>query len=255
MLSILFQFYGELNDFLPRHRRNTEFGETFKDKRSIKDAIESLGVPHTEIDIIIANGKSTDFEYILQDGDCFSIYPLFDRIAFPEILHLRRFPPYKKRFVADIHLGNIVKYMRALGIDVCFNMNDSPRDIIGKSNQEKRIILTKSIKLLKHKEVAYGYYVRPGPVETIIRKIIDVMKLEDDVLPFSRCLCCNGVLVAIEKGKISERIPPRTRGIFDDYVYCETCDKIYWAGSHVIKMKKVLARIWDQDRLLNDTAS
>ena len=64
MPKATFRFYEELNDFLPKHRRKTDFEAKFKGKRSIKDMIEALGVPHTEIDLILVNGKSVDFNYI-----------------------------------------------------------------------------------------------------------------------------------------------------------------------------------------------
>ncbi|MCD6560220.1 MAG: twitching motility protein PilT, partial [Deltaproteobacteria bacterium] len=36
-----FRFYEELNDFLPEQRKKTDFEAGFKDKRTIKDMIES----------------------------------------------------------------------------------------------------------------------------------------------------------------------------------------------------------------------
>ncbi len=69
MPMVTFRFYEELNDFLPRRRRKVDFEIMFKGKRSIKDMIESLGVPHTEVDLILVNGKSVDFNYTLQDKD------------------------------------------------------------------------------------------------------------------------------------------------------------------------------------------
>ncbi len=74
MPKITFRFYEELNDFLPRHRRKADFEAVFKGKRSIKDMIESLGVPHTEVDLILVDGKSVDFNYILQNKDRVSVY-------------------------------------------------------------------------------------------------------------------------------------------------------------------------------------
>src|ERR1035438_8267222 len=73
-----FRFYAELNDFLLPERRFTEFAYGFLDVATVKDRIESFGVPHTEVDLILVNGQSMDFVYQVQDGDRISVYPVFE---------------------------------------------------------------------------------------------------------------------------------------------------------------------------------
>jgi hypothetical protein len=73
-----FRFYAELNDFLAPERRFTEFAYAFLDVTTVKDRIESFGVPHTEVDLILVNGQSVDFAYRVQDGDRISVYPVFE---------------------------------------------------------------------------------------------------------------------------------------------------------------------------------
>ena len=162
MPKAILRFYEELNDFLPRKRRKIDFEAEFKGKRSVKDMIESLGVPHTEIDLILVNGKSVDFDYILNDGDRISIYPEFESFNIENVTRLRKTPIRRTRFIADIDLGDIVKYMRVLGFDVFYDPSSSPKEIIDISKGEKRIILTKSRKLLKFNYVTHGIYIRPG---------------------------------------------------------------------------------------------
>ena len=87
MSQALFRFYAELNDFLPRARRQVAFAHTFAGRSSVKDRIEALGVPHTEVDLILVNGVSVDFAYILQDGDQVSVYPVFE--AFDIVLEMK----------------------------------------------------------------------------------------------------------------------------------------------------------------------
>lgn len=248
MPKATFRFYEELNDFLPKQRRKADFQAGFEEKRSIKDMIEAIGVPHTEIDLILVNGKSVDFGYFLQDGDRISVYPVFESINIENVTRLRQIPLRKTRFVADINLGDIVKYMRALGYDVHFDPSLSNREIIKISKKENRIILTKSRQLLKFKEVTHGIFVRPGTLEQQIRRIIDYLDIRHRIMPFSRCLCCNGLLRSISKEIIADRIPPKTREFCDEYVHCESCDKIYWKGTHYLKMLKVLDRILDRSK-------
>jgi sulfur carrier protein ThiS len=121
MSEATFRFYEELNDFLPRNRRKTDFVLASFDKRSIKDAIESLGVPHTEIDLILVNGKSVNFDYILQDQDRVSVYPVFESLNIADVTRLRKLPLRKSKFIADVNLGKMAKYMRVLGFDLYFD--------------------------------------------------------------------------------------------------------------------------------------
>ena len=238
-----FRFYEELNDFLPKHRRKTDFEAKFKGKRSIKDMIEALGIPHTEIDLILVNGNSVDFNYILQDEDRVSVYPVFESLNITNVTRLRKIPLRRNKFIADINLGYIVKYMRILGLDLYYDPLLSTREIIKISKRDNRVILTKSRKLLKFKDVSHGIFIRPGTTTEQIRRIIDYLDIKDNIKPFSRCLRCNTLLKIVLKEKILDRIPPKTKELCDEYVQCRSCDKIYWKGTHFINMKKVVRQI------------
>jgi len=178
----IFRFYEELNDFLPKHRRKTDFEAEFKGKITIKDMMEALGVPHREIDLILVNGKSVDFNYILQNKDRVSVYPVFESLNITDVTLLRKTPLRRNKFIADINLGNIVKYMRALGFDLYYDSSLYTREIIEISKRENRIILTGSRKLLKFKEVTHGIFLRPGTTTEQIRQIIDYLDIKDDKL-------------------------------------------------------------------------
>ena len=240
-----FRFYEELNDFLPKHRRKTDFEATFKGKRSIKDMIEALGVPHTEIDLILVNGNSVDFNYIFQDEDRVSVYPVFESLNITNVTQLRKIPLRRTKFIADINLGDIVKYMRVLGLDLYYDPLLSTREIIEISKSENRVILTKSRKLLKFKDVSHGIFIRPGTTTEQIRRIIEFLDIKDKIKPFSRCLRCNTLLNIVLKEKIIDRIPPKTKEFCNEYVQCRSCNKIYWKGTHFINMEKVVRQILD----------
>ncbi|MBW2201021.1 MAG: Mut7-C ubiquitin/RNAse domain-containing protein [Deltaproteobacteria bacterium] len=246
MPKAIFRFYEELNDFLPEHRQKIDFKADFTDKRSIKDMIEALGVPHTEIDLILANGKSVDFTYILQDEDRVSVYPVFESLNIENVTRLRKIPLRRTKFIADINLGDIVKFMRVLGFDVYFDPTVSIQKIIEISQKESRIILTKSKKLLKFKKVTHGIFIRPGTTEKQIKRILDYLDITDRIRPFSRCLLCNNLLESVPKEKIIDRIPPKTRHFCDEYTHCKFCGKIFWKGAHFIRMKKVIEQILNQ---------
>ena len=246
MPNVIFRFYEELNDFLPENRRKTDFEAPLKGKRSIKDMIESLGIPHTEVDLILVNNRSVDFRYILQDNDRVSVYPVFELLNITGITRLRKIPLRRNKFIADINIGNIVKYMRVMGLDVYHDSQLSNGEIIEISNTKNRIILTQDKKLLKFKYVSHGMFIRPGSTIEQIRRIIEYLDIENDIKPFSRCLRCNTPLSTVQKNKILDRIPPKTKEWCHEYGQCPSCDKIYWKGTHFMKMEKVVRQMLDQ---------
>jgi uncharacterized protein with PIN domain len=191
------------------------------------------------------NGNSVDFNYILQDQDRVSVYPVFESFNIANVTRLRKIPLRRNKFIADINLGDIVKYMRVLGLDLYYDPLLSTREIIEISKRENRVILTKSRKLLKYKEVSHGIFIRPGTTKEQIRRILDYLDIKNNIKPFTRCIRCNTLLTIVPKEKILDRIPPKTKEFCDEYVLCPSCDKIYWKGTHFIHMKKVVRQILD----------
>ena len=246
MPKAFLRFYNELNDLLPEHRRDIEFEAKFKDKRSVKDMIESLGVPHTEVDIIILNGESVEFNHILQDGDQIRVYPAFAKPDTKGIIHLCPTPLSSTRFIVDTNLGHIARQLRLLGFDTYFEPSLVNRNIIEISNKENRAIITKSRKLLKFRDARFGLLLRPGGTEDQLKNILFRLEIKDCIKPFSRCIRCNGLLIRVPKEDIADRIPPKTKSFCNEYSRCEYCDKIYWEGTHVFKMRELI------DRLLAD---
>ncbi len=121
MAQIQLHFFHELNDFAAPIRRDTEIIYELERKASVKDVIESLNVPHTEVDVILVNGASVDFSYIVQAGDCIHVYPCGENLDVMPMCRLRPQPP-QPVFIADANLGRLARYIRLLGFDVCTAM-------------------------------------------------------------------------------------------------------------------------------------
>ena len=160
MHKISIRFYEELNDFLPEEKQKLRFEHSYIDRTSVKDLIESLGVPHTEVDLILVNGKPVGFDYLINDDDDISVYPVFESIDITDLQHLRPKPLRKPKFVADVHLGRLARYMRMLGFDTLYKNNIDDDEIVNISVDEKRTILTRDRNILKRSVVTHGYFVR-----------------------------------------------------------------------------------------------
>jgi uncharacterized protein len=241
--KVTFRFYEELNDFLPEEKRKVAFVHEFIDRTSVKDMVESLGVPHTEIDMILVNSNSVDFSYIVEDGDNISVYPVFESLDVTDIQHLRDKPLREPKFIADVHLGALVKYMRMMGFDVLYKNNYSDEEIIQTSIHENRTILTKDRELLKNKKITHGYWIRSKGTEQQVKEIIKRFDLKNNIREFLRCLECNNILEPIDKDKVIDRIPPKVRNWQNEFWYCSNCDKIYWKGTHFEKMSKFIEHL------------
>ena len=97
MSYVNLRFYEELNDYLPAKVRKTEFTHYFEKPISIMELIKSIGIPPEEVDLILANGISVDFSYIVKDKDRFSIYPIFETFDISDVIMLRDKPLIKMK--------------------------------------------------------------------------------------------------------------------------------------------------------------
>ena len=240
MSCATFRFYAELNDFLPPARRQTAFPHAFQGRASIKDMIESLGVPHTEVDLILINGRSVDFQHPVRDGDTISVYPVFESLDIQPILHLRPEPLRHPTFILDIHLGRLAAYLRLLGFDALYRNDFSDESLARLASQQRRIVLTRDRGLLKRTIITRGYCVRSDSPRRQIREVVDRFDLSRSAAPFRRCLACNGLLRPVEKQAVLDRLPPGTRERFDEFYQCSDCGRVFWPGSHYARLQNIL---------------
>jgi len=187
-----FRFYEELNDFLPSDKKKVAFQRSFEGNPSIKDVIESIGVPHVEIDLILVNGISVDFKYILHDQDIVSVYPVFETLELSNVTHLRNKPLRETKFILDVHLGKLAKYLRMLGFDTLYQNDIPDAQIIRISLAEHRIILTRDIGLLKVRTVTHAYFIRDQHPKMQLIEVLWHFDLFHSIDPFNRCIKCNG---------------------------------------------------------------
>lgn len=240
MAVATFRFYEELNDFLPEEQRKVEFEHHFDRRASVKDMIESLGVPHTEIELILVNGKSVDFTCLVEDGNHISVYPVFESLDISPLLHLRSKPLREPRFVVDCNLGRLARYLRLLGFD-CLYRNDYTDDVVAQiSQQQQRIVLTRDRRLLHRKVITHGFYVRADKPKEQVREVLRRVDLHGLAKPFTRCTRCNGRLHNVNKKVIDHRLEPKTRRYYQDFRQCGTCGQVYWQGSHHHRAQKLI---------------
>ncbi len=237
------RFYEELNDFLPHSRKKQEFVREFCHHTSVKDLVESCGVPHTEVDLILVNGKSVPFEHQINQGDRISVYPVFESFDISDITRLQERPLRNLRFVADHNLGKLAHKMRLLGFDVAHHINIVDKKLLELMEEEQRIILSRNLLLLKRKIVLRGCFIRSNSPNEQARQVIKRFHLQNQIKPFSRCTDCNGLLIAVDKESVLDILEPLTKKYYHDFSQCQSCQKVYWPGSHFEKLQEFIREL------------
>jgi hypothetical protein len=237
--TITFRFYGSLNDFLPPPRKHAVLVCEYPGRVGVKDAIESLGVPHPEVDLVIANGTPVSFAYIVEPGDRISVYPLFERLDVPADLRLVP-PTHEPRFVADAHLGRLAAYLRLLGFDTAYRNDFADEELAAIAGREQRIVLTRDLGVLKRGAVTRGYFLRATEPGRQLAEVARRYDLRQHARPFSRCLRCNTPLTPVSKEHVAPFVPSRSREHFEEFSRCATCGRVYWKGSHYERMARLI---------------
>lgn len=243
MKSAYFRFYEELNELLPPEKRKKEFEYSFSGTPSVRDAIEALGVPHVEVDLILINGNSVSFREKLRHGDKVSVYPVFETLDIGQVTHLRPMPLRELKFILDVHLGRLARYLRLCGFDTLFSSFFDDREIIDTAIKEKRIILTRDKQLLKDSRVTHGYWIRSQDPNEQLEEVFCRFDLRDRLALFSRCISCNTPLREVSKEEIQHRLLADTSRYFSKFTRCPLCDRIYWAGSHYDNMRVIIDNV------------
>ena len=237
-----FRFYEELNDFLQPRLRKTAFLIGIDRGRSVKDAIESAGIPHTEVDLVIVDGASVGFEHVLHGGERVAVYPVFERLDIASLQHLRPAPLRDPRFVIDTHLGKLARHLRLAGFDSLWRNDYADEEIVALALAERRIVLTRDRGLLKRRTVERGHFVHATDAELQLAEVVRVFQLEEMLRPFSRCRECNVALADADKAEVIDRLPGKVRDFYERFRRCPGCGRIYWEGTHYERLQGMLAR-------------
>lgn len=211
----------------------------FWGRPGVKDAIEAQGVPHPEVDLVLVNGVLVDFDRQLRAGDRVSVYPWLQSLPRPE-KSLRPPLPSPPRFVCDVHLGQLARYLRMLGMDTRYDTDTSDATLAQISADEGRVLLTRDVGLLKRSRVRRGLFVRAQAPRRQLKEVVQRMDMADQADPLSRCLSCNAELQPASPDAIDEQVPPRARAAHEEFVQCPSCGSVYWAGTHADRMRRLI---------------
>jgi len=198
----------------------------------LKNAIEALGVPHTEVGRITVNGVEATRDRVVRAGESIDAFPWQDCASLQAVAGLQ--------FVADAHLGALARFLRMLGFDTVHDNQLTDTTIRRLAHDERRIVLTRDRELLKCRDILFGAYVRPLDPTLQLRRTVARFGLLPHITPFSLCLRCNLRLVTIDKAEVIARLPETVARSHERFYRCGACERIYWPGSHYARMNAAL---------------
>ncbi len=211
--------------------------------RAVKDLIESLGVPHCEVMGITVNGNPKDLDYLVQPNDQIQVTGWTRPVDVTRESILGRPLLDEPRFVADVHLGKLVRYLRMLGLDCHYSPPWDDELLAEVSANENRIMLTRDVGLLKRGCIDHGMFLRSDQAIEQARQVLSWLHLDPFIRQFTRCPSCNGVLNQVEKSAIEHLIPAGTRRSYQLFYQCADCAKVFWKGAHFSKLQGILDKI------------
>jgi len=228
-----FRIHRELENFIARERRGLAFDYTCARAATLKQAIESLGVPHTEIGRVLVNSEAATLSRIVRDGDAVEVFP-----------HERGAAPFETplAFIADAHLGGLARMLRMLGFDTIYDNALHDPHIVAQAAADKRVVLTRDRELLKCRDVLRGCYVQALKPEAQLREVGQRYGLVAHMQPFTLCLHCNLPLADADDEAVRAQVPGRIQAQYRDFMQCRGCGRVYWEGSHWDRMRSVLAQ-------------
>jgi uncharacterized protein with PIN domain/sulfur carrier protein ThiS len=243
MPSVTVRFYEELNRFLPPARRKQPFTIEVPEGTTTKALIENLGVPHTEVDLVLVNGESADFSLKLSAGDRVSVYPVFESWDLSGVSRVRAVPLRESRFEADVHLGRLARLLRMMGFDTSYDNDRSDDLIVAAARREQRIVLSRDRGLLKRRAVTHGYLVKSLVPREQLAEVISRFDLARRVRLFTRCLDCNEALVRVSRVSVLDRLPASVAETCSEFSRCPRCGGVFWRGSHWETMRRLAAEV------------
>lgn len=233
------RLYGDLADIARGAGRDGIVEVPIGNARSVKDLIESTGVPHTEVGMLLVDGEPVTFDHLVAGPSRVAVFPHLEILEPP--VPLRDTDP-PRRFVIDVHLGTLARNLRLLGFDTWYDTDaDDPR-LASLAVDDDRTLLTRDRGLLMRSEIVHGHCVRS---EDPLHQTLEVARrfgLAPHLAPFTRCVRCNGTLADVTLHEVHDDVPPLARG-HDRYVRCAGCGRVYWPGTHHDRLTDLVTQI------------
>ncbi|MDZ7263473.1 MAG: Mut7-C RNAse domain-containing protein [candidate division KSB1 bacterium] len=147
------------------------------------------------------------------------------------------------KFVVDVMLGRLARWLRLLGYDTIYGRNASDDELFFMAHQQKRILLTRDRVLAQRMNPDYCLLIINHDVREQIKQVVCYYRLNIEDYLFSRCTLCNHLIRTVPKTMAKGQVPDFIYRITAKFYYCDQCQKFYWPGSHVQQARATLSQL------------
>ena len=152
------------------------------------------------------------------------------------------------RFVVDVNVGRLAKWLRVMGYDALFPPETEDNELVRIALREGRMIVTRDIGLSERRLVTTGrlwvLLVHHDDLKSQLREVVRSLDLTSRK-GFSRCIRCNEPLVGLSRESVKDRVPAYVHETQDDFMECSLCRRVFWRGTHWVNMQAELAELRD----------
>ncbi len=150
-------------------------------------------------------------------------------------------------FVADSMLGSIARKLRFFGFDTLYVKNADDGEILKIGISQGRVILTADREFFKRivKAGTPGVLVAgKGEVEDLVHILSkNGIGSAGAGRIGSRCSICNGLLAPKNTSSVKGIVPEKVAASHQVFFQCIECNKVYWEGSHLRRVRDLAKRI------------
>ncbi|MYZ35041.1 Mut7-C RNAse domain-containing protein [Streptomyces sp. MnatMP-M17] len=228
--EIQISFASELRLFVAAERRQGRTAVVTDGKSTLGHAVESLGVPLTEVGALLVDGREVPVAHIPAAGETVEVRA----VSRPQ-----RVPDAPLRFLLDVHLGTLARRLRLLGVDAAYESEDLGDPALATlSATERRVMLSRDRGLLRRREIWAGAYVYSDRPDDQLRDVLE--RFAPVLAPWTRCTACNGELGTADKDSVQEQLEHGTQRSYDVFAQCRTCGRVYWRGAHHARLAAIV---------------
>jgi len=116
-------------------------------------------------------------------------------------------------------------------------------DLVERAREEGRVLLTRDRRLLERRRLAEGLLIEDDDPMVQLEQVVRALGLAiDGDRLFRRCLECNVPMERVTGEEVKEKVPPYVLETQERFARCPSCDRVFWAATHVDEMRRRLAR-------------
>jgi uncharacterized protein with PIN domain len=200
---------------------------------TVGHVVQAAGIPLTEVGAILRDREPVPCSE--RAGDGVLLLKSTDR---PQPT-----PTWPPRFLLDVHLGGLARYLRILGVDAAYERDADDPILVARARQECRVLLSQDRGLLRRRTLPAGALVRGAGTADQLHDVLD--RFAPPLAPWTRCARCNGLLRSTSLDEVASEVKPGTRRTYQEFARCCDCGQIYWPGAHRARLDRVVEHARD----------